>query len=396
MKKLFIISSILILFLFTTNIALASSEVSGYAWSSNIGWISFKGSNYGVEIDSATGLFSGYAWSSNIGWITFNDSDLVLCPSAPCNASVDLSNCIGNVCPVSGWARTYRAIEPEGNTLGEWTGWIKLDGASIDRNESPIELTGYAWGGGGINEDSAVIGWISFNCENNGSCGVSDYKVIVDVIGDPPSADNLSASFIYGCGTNPTINFSFAYQGSNDLQAIEIKATGGGETTIINRTFNPPLSSGPVQVDNSSLDFGTNYNWTLKLFDTEGSESGEISGNPFSSYRWPRVNFTCNEASCTTPATFDVGADIQFNSISTCYNTLNNETSCSSYNWDFGDTTFSTLQNPTKSYSAEDNYNIRHTVTDPSDNSCDREKTIDVGDVSPARRLPRWREVIPF
>lgn len=32
--------------------AAASDNVSGWAWSENIGWISFNGSNYGVNINS--------------------------------------------------------------------------------------------------------------------------------------------------------------------------------------------------------------------------------------------------------------------------------------------------------------------------------------------------------
>ena len=71
----------------------------GWAWSSNIRWISFNSSNcdtdndgqsnggsgcpvagtgmsaYSVKIDSANGNFSGYAWSSRIGWIRFNGTN---------------------------------------------------------------------------------------------------------------------------------------------------------------------------------------------------------------------------------------------------------------------------------------------------------------------------------
>lgn len=53
--------------------------LAGYAWSENVGWISFSCSNtnvcatknYGVTIDPNTGEFSGRAWSENTGWITF-------------------------------------------------------------------------------------------------------------------------------------------------------------------------------------------------------------------------------------------------------------------------------------------------------------------------------------
>src|SRR5512133_3036518 len=66
----------------------AGDALSGYAWSENIGWISFNctnnnscgtSGNYGVNV-STTNL-SGYAWSENIGWITFNSAELSGCPS---------------------------------------------------------------------------------------------------------------------------------------------------------------------------------------------------------------------------------------------------------------------------------------------------------------------------
>ena len=48
-------------------------RVSGYAWSSNIGWIKFDPSYGGVFYNQTTGNLSGYAWSSNIGWIKFEN-----------------------------------------------------------------------------------------------------------------------------------------------------------------------------------------------------------------------------------------------------------------------------------------------------------------------------------
>ncbi len=59
-----------------TTSASADNNVSGWAWNSNTGWVSFNctndtpacnGTNYGVSININTGHFSGYAWSSNTG-----------------------------------------------------------------------------------------------------------------------------------------------------------------------------------------------------------------------------------------------------------------------------------------------------------------------------------------
>src|SRR3989344_3554235 len=87
----------------------AAHNLLGFAWSSNVGWISFNSENcdadnsgtsdgapagcppsgatipnYGVNVDKTTGIASGYAWSSNVGWLSFNQSDLTGCPSGAC------------------------------------------------------------------------------------------------------------------------------------------------------------------------------------------------------------------------------------------------------------------------------------------------------------------------
>ncbi|MBZ5640337.1 MAG: hypothetical protein LAO51_16470 [Acidobacteriia bacterium] len=53
--------------------------LSGYAWAENVGWVNFGPSTSGVTIDPATGDFSGYAWGENIGWISFNCANTASC-----------------------------------------------------------------------------------------------------------------------------------------------------------------------------------------------------------------------------------------------------------------------------------------------------------------------------
>lgn len=58
----------------------AEGSLSGFAWNSTIGWISFNcynhgncsSSNYSVSLNPDTGDFSGYAWNDTVGWISFN------------------------------------------------------------------------------------------------------------------------------------------------------------------------------------------------------------------------------------------------------------------------------------------------------------------------------------
>lgn len=150
--------------------------LSGWAWSGGdaadgpfMGWISFSSDNtpgestYGVYQSVSDGSLSGYAWSSNLGWISFNASDVSGCPSGTCAPTVDLST--GQV---TGWARACSAFTGSAcsGTLdtrsGGWDGFIALSGSGggttfgITQNLATCQWSGYAWG-------STNIGWINVN-----------------------------------------------------------------------------------------------------------------------------------------------------------------------------------------------------------------------------------------
>ncbi len=196
----------------------STDNLSGYAWSSNIGWISFNctnpgedcgTSNYGVRIDESQrflpggiGGLSGWAWSSNIGWISFNRSETGNPPSSDIGsgsgpvAQISWTNSTnGNI---TGWARALAGCQnvpgvPVGSCSGSgagaasggWDGWIKLSSTAGEPSYgvqlSGSNFSGYAWGGG-------VVGWIKFAS----TVGEPSYGVIFNPIGTPPPL---------GCGT---------------------------------------------------------------------------------------------------------------------------------------------------------------------------------------------------
>ena len=128
-----------------------SVSLSGWAWSSNIGWVSLNcqdlnvcsTSNYQVQMDLTTGALSGYAWSSNIGWIQFN-------PAGPYPAGPQTSAIINPTTGVaSGW---MRALSYDSSYDDGWDGWINItSGSSVNG-----VLNGWAWGG-------LVVGWLNFS-----------------------------------------------------------------------------------------------------------------------------------------------------------------------------------------------------------------------------------------
>ena len=159
--KTLIISTLLLLIAFPAH----AGDVSGYAWSSNVGWLKFAGPGYGVSIDNDSGAFSGYAWSPNIGWVNFN------------NAELDL-----NDDEVSGTARACAGagigcVGDSPSEAGGWDGLISLSGSSygVSRIVRPsgCSLEGWAWG-------SDVLGWLRF--------GGSNYSVQTDICPVEPAA----------------------------------------------------------------------------------------------------------------------------------------------------------------------------------------------------------------
>ena len=166
---LLILSVVILTIFFTIDFGLNNNKVnagvshnlSGYAWSDNIGWISFNctdlsscsTTDYGVGINSSDGNLFGYAWSPNIGWITFNQSELSGCPSGTCVANLSQNT-------LSGWAKALSSSDSES---GGWDGWISLNGGNygvtFDTNNK--KFSGYAWG-------SDVIGWVDFNPQYGG------------------------------------------------------------------------------------------------------------------------------------------------------------------------------------------------------------------------------------
>lgn len=100
----------------------------------------------GVNVPSVDGDVSGYAWGGHgYGWLSFEDVDVAGCPTGSCD-----SKRVGNT--LMGWARIL-AIRDAGLNSGGWSGWVSLDGVSVD--PSTNNLGGYAW--------SDELGFIEFS-----------------------------------------------------------------------------------------------------------------------------------------------------------------------------------------------------------------------------------------
>jgi hypothetical protein len=211
-----------------------TDNVSGFAWEANdwvdknsngavdanetmvepggTGWISFNctsdvsgtcgSSDYGVTINPTTGDITGYAWSSNYGWLKFGGLSGFPTGGGTVaeNAKINFSSGTANARPMTGWAR-FCSVFASGcdgalssaSVRGGWDGWVSFSGTAptygvtLNTSVTPNVFSGYAWGGNGGsgNIGKNVVGWISFNCASGGNCGTSDYKVSYNPPGTP-------------------------------------------------------------------------------------------------------------------------------------------------------------------------------------------------------------------
>lgn len=197
-------------------------NMHGFAWSSNIGWISFNSkdcdingdgqfgdtnsplgcptsgvaTDYGVNLDAEVGGYrnmTGYAWSPNIGYIKFGGIDVSTMPTGPGTTAVNArvgatqQTSIGSV---TGWVRACSVYTTgcsgslKSDLLrGGWDGWVSLKGNTQDGGTYDSIMTG---GGGGISNDlwgvawgGDVVGWVFFNSSDSRSEG-GNYKVYSD------------------------------------------------------------------------------------------------------------------------------------------------------------------------------------------------------------------------
>ncbi len=454
-------------------------NVYGWAWSDNIGWISFSCGNcdsdfdgnldggscgsgssadYGVDVDVFTGLFSGYAWSENIGWISFEPADVNVadCPDSPasCQAEIDLSTRV-----VSGWAKALVAA-------GGWDGWIKLRGltneavpqeygVSLNSTLPTSEFEGWAWG-------DVVVGWVSFNCINAKICSItdqvcitdgdcpgietcenptaarnacllfSDYKVMTDV-DFPPYIEPGSTNIQYEeyCNNSPIgqVGFEWTYQDDGDNQA-QYKLQVATDSGFINKAIDCIIDQGgvlPGETGTSAVTVVSSPSDVCNDGELLGSRSLQINyTGPGTTYYW-RVNVKAATGNLnwsgwqSGPTTFSTSSnpypnpsfgwdplsppaevEVTFTDTSTCYTGVAN---CKNdgdtlYQWDFdNDSVIDDVTKPdgtpiTHTYLVAGPYTVRLYVTDTIDlilRTCYQEEPL-----TATLPLPEWKEIAPF
>ncbi len=376
----------------------AGENVSGWAWSETIGWISLNNTtggeavSYGAHIDPMTGNMSGYAWSENVGWIKFNPAGPF--PSVP-NYSAKLNPANGDA---SGWVRACAgAVNADcsgGTSLdsGGWDGWIKLRKDAGDTGADygvslaiPAgEFHGWAWGGD-------VIGWVSFNCTEPGSCASSSYKVstLPNIFNTPPQATGLStnSSSANYCGfVFPPIVVSWQFTDPGDSQsAYQVQIDNNSDFS------SPEKDSGKVvssffQYAPYQLSYNTTYYWRVKVWDSQNAASAFTTGPSFATaaHQYPTSDFAWS------PLNPGINENTDFTDTSQVYGGA----SKSSWLWTFqsGIPASSTQQNPKNvKFTSLGPQQVTQRITDSSGFSCTGTKTVII-----SLPFPGWQEISPF
>lgn len=274
-----------------------SENISGWAWNNQLGWISFNSTDcdpnddgiaenppagcpllgetipaYGVNIDSS-GNFSGYAWSSNAGWISFNRFDTGNPPAPPYNGgSGAIAKYSLSTKQLTGWAKILHLNDG---------GWIKL------RNEPPDtgpvygvqiaadgQFDGWAWNG---DSDGLGIGWTSFSCDTDGTCASNNYKVKARVPSTPVIGSVITPSGLDSCSSlQVNWNSDVRYQDSFSILRSENVL---GPWTPAGGACSGTLVAGAVSCIDNTLSPGVTYYFTVSANNIFGSAvSTPVSG----------------------------------------------------------------------------------------------------------------------
>lgn len=235
----------------SAQISIPPQDLNGYAWSNNIGWISFNceqggatgndicgTSNYKVRINT-DGSVTGYAWSNNVGWIRFGGLSgfPAWAGATQENVRVVLNTNYPNF-RFTGFARAcagtlYGDCSSMSNstTSGGWTGWIAMNGSShsVLATADTGAMGGSSWAWGDL-----VVGWIDMFSRVTADVLNLSLTATGCQIAAGGSSCNGTATWNIPTGTpdprvrNQTTNnqFSTSLTGTN----VSVPLTGGNNT----------------------------------------------------------------------------------------------------------------------------------------------------------------------
>ncbi|PLX20977.1 hypothetical protein C0584_04300 [Candidatus Parcubacteria bacterium] len=349
----------------------------GYAWSDSVGWISFSSLNcdpdgnlisdsgivgcptivdapnnivrqYQVVVDGGTGHLSGYAWSENVGWISFQQDSAGDPPTvAPhpdgysfntqcrtyndgdsTNDCVAANNCIScynmtdelglpgeGVRGVHGWARIL-SLDSDG--------WIKLSyevgdtggvGYGMKYTIPNFEFSGFSWNGDSLG--SAGLGWFSLSSKN---CD-ADVDGFSDGLGSCPPASVPVAQYSVVAMINIAPSVAFSPGSGGAITELPCTSGNGFEGACVSDCEIEPritwlyddpegfdqeeyqiiidAATGPEQYDSGRVTGSTSEIFPHNFMNMEYDQTYDVSLNTWDNFGldsgWVYMTFTTDE-----------------------------------------------------------------------------------------------------
>ena len=322
------------------------------------------------------------------------------------------------------------SVNPTGNTTYVVTGTdangcVSVDTAVVTVNPLPlinlgpdlsicsgstIALTAlgastYSWNPGGANTATILVSpLVNTNYIVTGSSAsgcIQRDTITVNV--NPVPVVNLFPTFICP-GFNTILDAgnpgsAFAWSTGETSQSINVSDSGTYTVVVTSSNGCPSMGTSVVTIGNTL----TSTPVTTNICD--GNSATLQAGNPGSTYSWSNGS-TASSITVSTPGNYFVtitdangctgtlmhtlnvnpnpvtdfsaapncaGTDISFNNLSSI-----SSGSIQSYNWDFGDTSFSTISQPIHAYTSAGTYQVALTITSASGCSTSATRNIDI------------------
>lgn len=221
-----------------------------------------SGSDYAVTVDQ-NGNLTGYAWSLNLGWIKFAPE---LYPTGVCGATNDCYGAKivegGTIDEVKGWARVCSVYQSgcsgtlrSDAELGGWDGWIRMHNVKRQANGGYF---GYAWG-------DLNLAWLNFGFgfssddggPDDGTCDPSKQVcggIVVACDSEQQCCDGDTYPENLNCGREATISVNGQCVG----EALPFFDPDGADCGPYCRTY--PVNQ-TVKVGFQGLEPGTVSSW---------------------------------------------------------------------------------------------------------------------------------------
>jgi len=292
---------------------------------------------------------------------------------------------------ISGWARAL-------STDAAWDGWMKLDGASV--NKSNGNFSGYTWG-------SDVVGWLSFSGANYQTKTTFSLNAI-------PSVGGLSADQGDYCSypLHPTLRWVFSDSDSGDYQdAYNVQIdddSNVADAPLADSCLPSPGTCSTGHTASSyapltSFAYNSIYYWRVKVADNHSAWSLWSSVASFTTpvHAFPDPDFNTVSQKITQDefvqfcSTMQTGVCSQ--NVSLCYNTAGQTISCSGkiFAWvfpagvEFAEGQSFSTENPMVKFSSSGAQSVSLSITDDV-GVCSITKPINI-----SKPLPKWKEVAP-